>query len=59
MLPDLFAIVFDGWSVGATHYLAIFASFTADYDNGFTQRLLSFSPFGEEEEDGFTAKDHK
>ena len=29
LLPNKFAIVFDGWTAGTTHYLGVFASFTA------------------------------
>ncbi|ETV74695.1 hypothetical protein H257_10811 [Aphanomyces astaci] len=30
-LPDAFALVFDGWSHGSTHYVAVFATFPSDH----------------------------
>ena len=41
-LPSLFALAFDGWSNGSNHFVATFASFTTDNDNGYKQVLLSF-----------------
>lgn len=43
-LPERFALVFDGWKMGSTHFLALFASFPADGDCGYELRLLTFSP---------------
>lgn len=48
LLPNKFAIVFDGWTAGTTHYLGVFASFTAHNENGYSTRLLGFSPMGDE-----------
>ena len=42
MLPSKFALIFDGWDAGDTHFLAIFASFM--YEGFRKQVLLSFSP---------------
>lgn len=47
--PDSFAFVFDRWSVEATHNVATYESFAALSSNCFTQRLLSFSPFMDDE----------
>lgn len=37
ILPSQIALVFDGWTSGSTHYLAVFSSFPAQNDNGFVQ----------------------
>jgi hypothetical protein len=42
MLPDKFALYFDGWSHNRLHYLGLVASFIAD--NKLQARLLSLSP---------------
>lgn len=47
-LPDRFCIVFDGWSSGDTHYLAIFATYPAETTDGYQTVLLTFSPMGDE-----------
>eukprot|EP00171_Calliarthron_tuberculosum_P002604 IDg2604t1 len=49
LLPDKFALVFDGWTCGSTHYLAIYASYVLPDPPRAQQSLLSFSPMGEEE----------
>ncbi|RHY05928.1 hypothetical protein DYB37_012316 [Aphanomyces astaci] len=49
MLPNSFAIVFDGWSIGSTHYVAIFATFPTDDAIGYKKVLLSFSPINDED----------
>lgn len=48
ILPDKFALVLDGWSDGATHYVGVFASFPSNDSVRFSSRLLSFSPLGDE-----------
>lgn len=48
LLPSKFAIVFDGWSAGDTHYIACYASYPSESKNGFTTSLLGFSPLDEE-----------
>ncbi len=45
MLPSRFALVFDGWTVGDSHYVALFATFPAETTNGYDKLLLAFSPF--------------
>lgn len=55
-LPDLFALVFDGWTCGYSHYLAIYASFGSEIDAGFQTRLLTFSRMGDE--DSLDASSH-
>ena len=47
-LPDLFALVFDGWSNGSSHMVATFASFPSSDKNGHKQRLISFSTLEDE-----------
>ena len=48
LLHSKLALVFDGWTVGSTHYLAVFASFHASNDDGYDARLLTLSPMGDE-----------
>lgn len=48
ILPEKFALVFDGWSAGQTHFVGIFASFPDSSENGYAARLLAFSPMGDE-----------
>jgi hypothetical protein len=46
-LPDIFAIVFDGWSEDSTHFIGIFSSFLSD--SGLVKRqLLAFTPLLDE-----------
>lgn len=47
-LPEKFALVFDGWSCGSTHYLAVFASVPAENEHGFEYFMLTMSPFQDE-----------
>lgn len=49
LLPNTFALVFDGWSCHDTHYLSIFATYPSSTERGFSQVLLAFSPMGDEE----------
>ena len=44
-IPGLFALVFDGLSVGSRYMIAVFASFPTKSSKGFDQVLLSFSTF--------------
>lgn len=46
MLPDKFALIFDGWSAGDHHFLAIFAIF--NYKQEKKNFLLSISPLIDE-----------
>lgn len=57
LLPKIFALVLDGWSVGSTHYLSLFASFGSDKSDGYYTRLFSFSP--EEDETTMGSEEHK
>ena len=41
-LPEQFALVFDGWSCGSTHYVVVFATFPAQNSLGYDKVLLSF-----------------
>ncbi len=45
MPPSKFAPVFDGWTVGDTHYVALFATFPAETKKGYDKLLLAFSSF--------------
>lgn len=50
-LTDKFSLVFDGWTTGGTHYVAVFATFprhTRD-EIGYENVLLAFSRLEEEE----------
>lgn len=49
MLPQKFALVFDGWSTSDTHYIAIIATFSSSEAKGYSSALLSFYPFHKEE----------
>lgn len=40
-LPEMFAIVFDGWSDGSTHYVAVFATYPFSNDAGFDEFLFA------------------
>ncbi len=49
-LPDMFVLIFDGWSSGSTHFLAVFASLSrSDAKDGYERALLSFAPLFDEE----------
>ena len=48
LLPKRMALIFDGWSTGSTHYLAVFASLSTENENGYSNRLLTLSPMGNE-----------
>lgn len=48
ILPDRFALVFDGWSCSDTHYVALFATYPFDNVEGYESVLLAFSPMGDE-----------
>ena len=54
LLPERFAIIIDGWSKSSTHFLAVFASFPSNEENGYSTVLLAFSPLFDET--SFTAK---
>lgn len=47
-LPNMLAIVVDGWSCAEMHCVAILASFPDQTRNGFQWALLAFSPMGKE-----------
>jgi hypothetical protein len=50
LLLDTFALVFDGWTVGQTHYLTVFATYpNNDTALGYNKVLLSFAPLTNEE----------
>lgn len=45
-VPSQFVLIFDGWSIGATHYLALFASLPSKKSKGYSLPLLTFYPMG-------------
>ncbi len=49
LLPGKFALVFDGWSAGIDHYVAVFATYPSNNAKGFQSILLAFSPFEDDE----------
>ena len=57
LLPGTFGLVFDGWAVGQTHYLGVFATYPKDNTElGYNKVLLSFVPLTDEE--SFNADAH-
>lgn len=48
-LSDQFTIVFDGWNLGSTNYIAVFATFTSDNSVRYQQVLLRFASLENEE----------
>lgn len=48
LLPSKFCLVFDGWSSNLTHFIAVFATFPSDNHCGYSARLLTVSPIGDE-----------
>ena len=56
MLPKRYAIALDGWSVGDTHFVAVFATFPADTAVGYGKVLLGLLPMENEENQG--AQEH-
>jgi hypothetical protein len=44
MLPDKFVLVFDGWSEGTDHYIAVNASYIVPGTNRATETLLAIRP---------------
>lgn len=56
LLPNKFALVFDGWSGGETHYVSVFASIPADTPIGYRNVLLAMSPL--ENEDTQSTDEH-
>ncbi|KAH9142373.1 hypothetical protein AeRB84_013546 [Aphanomyces euteiches] len=57
LLSDKFAIVFDGWSLGSTHYVAVSVCFPSSDSIGYQKYLQSFAPINEE--DSLNATSHK
>lgn len=51
-LPDEFAIVFNGWSAGDTHHVAIFTTLPSERSWGIATPLLAMSPIGDEDYQG-------
>ena len=49
LLPTKFAIVFDGWSCGSTHFVSMFATFPSADSIGYSRLLLALAPINDEE----------
>lgn len=47
-LPNRFSVILDGWKGGDTHYVSVFAVFTADNVNGYDLFILACSPMEKE-----------
>lgn len=56
-LPDISALVFDGWTLGSHYYLEVLASFSSENKNGYSTVLLAFSVFEDEAE--HSAPEHR
>jgi hypothetical protein len=57
-LPSVFAVMFDGWSSGGTHYLSVFAVWPdSKSSHGYSRALLSFTPLVDERD--LSAQSHK
>ena len=50
LLPEKFAIAFDGWSAASSHFVCVFATFPFSGKSGYRKCLLGFSPFEDETE---------
>jgi hypothetical protein len=48
LLPEVFALIFDGWSCGQTHYIGLYASFPKESVSGYEKVLLAFAPMNDE-----------
>ena len=48
ILPEKFIIILDGWSIGSTHYVGIFAQFFDKQSNESVTPLLAISPLQDE-----------
>ncbi len=44
LLPDKFALIFDGWTKRDTHYLGIFATYTSKSEEGYDNILFAYGP---------------
>ena len=47
IIPEKFAVEFDGWTSSDVHYVALFASYTKD--KGHKETLLALAPLLDEE----------
>ena len=56
ILPDKFAVIFDGWTANQTHFVGLFATFPSTATCGYDCVLLGFSPF--ENEESLSARAH-
>lgn len=58
LLPDVFAVIFDGWSSGGSHYLSVFATWPdSNLSSGYSRALLAFTNL--EDEENLGASSHK
>lgn len=49
ILPDKFALMFDGWSTNDAHYIGIFAVFASNHTHGYSRVLLGLTPLENEQ----------
>ena len=56
ILPEKCSIAFDGWTENSTHFIGVFAFYSADIFLNHESVLLDFSPIIVET--SFTAKNH-
>lgn len=55
-IPEIFAVIFDCWEGGDTHYVATFATFSYENSLGFSKAQLGMSPM--ENGDFLNAAEH-
>lgn len=48
VLPGRFALIFDGWKCGVTHYIRFFATFPSEKKEVYDKFLLGISPMADE-----------
>lgn len=52
LLPDKFALIFDGWTKNLTHYVSLCIIFPSKDGIGYRKVLLAFLPFQNEDSQG-------
>lgn len=55
-IPDLFGLIFDGWSHASDHYIAVYARY--EVDGVVKTPLLCMAPLLNEEEEDLSARGH-
>ena len=46
-LPDIFALIVDGWTEASSHFVGVMASYPGKHE-GYETALLGFSPIGDQ-----------